>query len=55
MDVLQSKLASFAESDAVKELIMGMMKDLELRESVIDKSLADTKVLYARCDICIQS
>ena len=43
VNILQSKLASFAESDAVKDLLMGMLKDLETRESVIDKALEDTK------------
>jgi len=43
VNLLQSKLASFAESDAVKDLIMGMLKDLETREDIITKSLAATK------------
>merc|ERR1712205_157810 len=43
VNVLQSKLASFAESDEVKQLILGMLKDLETREDILDKSLADTK------------
>jgi hypothetical protein len=43
VNILQQKLASFAESDAVKDLLMGMLKDLETREDVIDKSLADTE------------
>jgi len=43
VNMLQSKLASFAESDAVKDLIMGMLSDLETREEIITKSLADTK------------
>jgi hypothetical protein len=43
VNILQSKLASFAESDEVKQLILGMLKDLETREDILDKSLADTK------------
>jgi hypothetical protein len=43
VNILQQKLASFAESDAVKDLLMGMLKDLETRDDVIDKSLADTE------------
>jgi hypothetical protein len=43
VNILQQKLASFAESDAVKDLLMGMLRDLQTREDVIDKSLADTK------------
>jgi hypothetical protein len=43
VNLLQSKLASFAESDAVKDLIMGMLKNLETREDIITKSLASTK------------
>merc|ERR1712205_201609 len=43
VNVLQSKLASFAESDEVKNLILGMLKDLETREDILDKSMEDTK------------
>lgn len=43
VNILQQKLASFAESDAVKDLLMGMLKDLQTREDIIDKSLADTQ------------
>jgi len=40
VDLLQSKLANFAETDEVKDLLGNMLKDLDLRESVIDSSLA---------------
>ena len=43
VNILQQKLASFAETDEVKNLLMGMLKDLDMREDVIDKSLADTQ------------
>jgi len=39
---LESKLASFAETDYIKELLLQMLKDLDTREEVIDKALADT-------------
>jgi len=40
---LESKLASFAETDYVKNLLEQMLKDLELREEVLDKALEETK------------
>jgi len=43
VNILQSKLASFAESDVVKDLIMDMLNNLKTREEVITKSLEDTK------------
>jgi hypothetical protein len=46
VDMLQTKLASFAETDAIKELIYGMLKDLNLRKEVLTKSLADTQQNY---------
>ena len=46
VDMLQTKLASFAETDAIKELIYGMLKDLNLRKEVLTKSLAETQQNY---------
>ena len=46
VDMLQTKLASFAETDAIKELIYGMLKDLNLRKEVLTKTLADTQTNY---------
>mmetsp|Transcript_49235 Transcript_49235/g.98749 ORF Transcript_49235/g.98749 Transcript_49235/m.98749 type:complete len:394 (+) Transcript_49235:1-1182(+) len=43
VDSLESKLASFAESDEVKKLLGAMLKALEQRETVINKALAQTK------------
>jgi hypothetical protein len=40
---LESKLASFAETDFVKNLLEQMLKDLELREEVLTKALEETK------------
>jgi len=40
---LESKLASFAETDYVKDLLEQMLKDLALREEVLDKALEETK------------
>ena len=42
-DMLQSKLANFAESDEVNELLGNMLKDLDQRDEVIQKALADSK------------
>lgn len=43
---LESKLASFAESDYVKELLLQMLKDLALREEVLESALESTKKEY---------
>ena len=43
VDMLQSKLANFAESDEVNELLGNMLKDLDQRDEVIKKALADSK------------
>jgi len=40
---LQSKLASFAETDEVKKLLEEMIKSLDQREGVLTKALEDTK------------
>lgn len=47
VDTLQSKLASFAESDEVKSLLMQMLKDLDQRQGVIAKAYEDTKAELA--------
>ena len=43
---LETKLASFAESDYVKELLLQMLKDLALREEVLESALESTKKEY---------
>ena len=43
---LESKLASFAESDYVKDLLTQMLKDLALREEVLESALESTKKEY---------
>lgn len=43
VNLLQSKLANFAESDEVKTLLTNMLKDLDQRESVINDSLSQTE------------
>jgi len=43
INLLQSKLANFAESDEVKQLLENMLKDLDQRETVITKALSDTE------------
>jgi hypothetical protein len=43
VNLLQSKLANFAESDEVKTLLTNMLKDLDQREEVIDQSLKTTE------------
>ena len=40
--LLQSKLANFAESDEVKNLLESMLKDLDQRDEVITSALRDT-------------
>lgn len=42
MNLLQSKLANFAESDEVKKLLTSMLKDLDQREEIMDTALAET-------------
>jgi len=39
---LESKLASFAETDFIKDLLLQMLKDLDTREEVLESALADT-------------
>ena len=43
VNLLQSKLANFAESDEVKTLLTNMLKDLDQRESTIDNVLSSTE------------
>lgn len=43
---LETKLASFAESDYVKDLLTQMLKDLALREEVLESALESTKKEY---------
>jgi len=43
VNLLQSKLANFAESDEVKNLLNNMLKDLDQREAVIDTALSETE------------
>lgn len=43
VSLLQSKLANFAESDEVKNLLMSMLKDLDMRSEVINAALAITE------------
>ena len=43
IQLLQSKLANFAESDEVKTLLNNMLKDLDVREDVIKKAQAETE------------
>ena len=43
VNLLQSKLANFAESDEVKNLLTNMLKDLDSRESVINQALESSK------------
>jgi len=42
VNLLQSKLANFAESDEVKKLLTSMLKDLDQREEIMDTALAET-------------
>jgi len=44
---LQTKLASFAETDFIKNLLLQMLKDLDTREEVIDSALSDTETELA--------
>jgi hypothetical protein len=43
VNLLQSKLANFAESDEVKTLLTNMLKDLDQRESTINTALSTTE------------
>jgi len=43
VNLLQSKLANFAESDEVKTLLTNMLKDLDTREETINASLKTTE------------
>jgi len=43
VNLLQSKLANFAESDEVKNLLQNMLKDLDQRQGVINAALAETQ------------
>jgi len=40
---LESKLASFAETDFIKNLLMQMLKELDMRDEVLDSALEETK------------
>jgi carboxylesterase type B len=46
LDVLQSKLSSFAETDAVKKLVNGMLKEHEMRSEVKSSAGSSTKLFH---------
>jgi len=43
LDQLTSKLASYAETDQIKKILLDMLKDLDARDEIMRKSLADAK------------
>jgi len=43
LDQLTSKLASYAETDQIKKILLDMLKDLDARDEIMKKSLADAK------------
>lgn len=43
LDQLSSKLASYAETDEIKKILVNMLKELDTRNDVMEKALADAK------------
>jgi hypothetical protein len=43
LDQLTSKLASYAETDQIKKILLDMLKDLDARDEIMKRSLADAK------------
>ena len=43
LDQLSSKLASYAETDEIKKILVNMLKELQTRNDVMEKALADAK------------
>jgi chromosome segregation ATPase len=43
LDQLTSKLASYAETDQIKKILLDMLKELDARDEIMRKALADAK------------
>eukprot|EP00284_Hemiselmis_tepida_P009545 CAMPEP_0174916642 /NCGR_PEP_ID=MMETSP1355-20121228/1929_1 /TAXON_ID=464990 /ORGANISM="Hemiselmis tepida, Strain CCMP443" /LENGTH=436 /DNA_ID=CAMNT_0016161659 /DNA_START=11 /DNA_END=1321 /DNA_ORIENTATION=+ len=43
LDQLSSKLASYAETDEIKKILVDMLKELQTRNTVMDSALADAR------------